>query len=129
MKHDEYKLQKRVCSYLKLQYPKAFFLSDAISNVRLTPQQQQRNKSIQNRNFHCPDLLILEPRNGYAGLFIELKIKTPFKLNGEIKASPKDHLKNQLETIERLNVMGYNASFQWDFDAIVKLIDDYFKIK
>ncbi len=127
MKHKEYKLQRRVCTYLKVKYPNVFFLSDAISNVRLTPQQQQRNKAIQNRDFHCPDLLIIQPNEEFNGLFIELKIATPFKKNGEIKASSKDHLKNQLDTINRLKSMGYNASFQWDYDEIVKLIDDYMK--
>ena len=127
MKHDEFKLQKRVCTYLKYQYPHAPFLSDAISNIKLTKPQQQRNKQIQDQHFKCPDLMVFVPCGGYAGLFLELKKETPFKLNGEIKASPKDHLRKQQEALQRLNALGYNASFQWDFDTIVKLIDDYFK--
>ena len=78
-------------------------------------------------HFKCPDLMVFVPCGGYAGLFLELKKETPFKLNGEIKASPKDHLRKQQEALQRLNALGYNASFQWDFDTIVKLIDDYFK--
>ena len=129
MKHKEYKLQKSVCQYLRLQYPDVKFLSDAISNVKLTIPQQQRNKAIQAKGFHCPDLLILQPNKDFCGLFIELKIVTPYKLNGDIKASGKDHLKKQLTTINELNEIGYKALFAWDFDEIKEIIDTYLKNK
>lgn len=127
MKHPEYELQKAVCKYLNYQYPNIFYLSDTVANLSLTPAQQNRNKAIQKSNFHCPDLLILEPNSVYKGLFIELKITTPYKRNGEIKASAKDHLKNQLETILKLNEKGYKSFFAWDFETIKKEIDKYLK--
>jgi hypothetical protein len=127
MKHQEYHLQKAVCQYLNYQYPNVFYLSDTVANLSLTPAQQNRNKAIQKNGFHCPDLLILEPNSVYKGLFIELKITTPYKLNGEIKASQNDHLKNQLETILKLNEKGYKSFFAWDFQTIIKEIDKYLK--
>jgi hypothetical protein len=127
MKHPEFELQKTVCKYISLQYPDVMFLSDTVANLSLTPSQQNRNKSIQKKGFHCPDLLILEPNSVYKGLFIELKTSTPYKRNGEIKASQKDHLKNQLETIIKLNEKGYKSFFAWDFETIVKEIDKYLK--
>jgi hypothetical protein len=71
----------------------------------------------------------LQPNKDFCGLFIELKIVTPYKLNGEIKASGKDHLKKQLKTINELNNIGYKALFAWDFDEIKEIIDTYLKNK
>lgn len=127
MKHNEYNLQKAVCQYLNLQYPNVFYLSDTIANLKLSIPQQARNKAIQKKGFHCPDLLILEPNNSYKGLFIELKTATPYKLNGEIKASSKDHLINQQHTILKLNEKGYKSFFAWEFETIIKEIDNYLK--
>lgn len=127
MKHPEYDLHKAVSRYLSLQYPDVLFLSDTIASVRLTGPQASRNAAIQKKGFKCPDIIILEPRKGYAGMLIELKVATPFKKDGEIKASDKDHLKGQLETITRLNAKGYFACFSWNFEMTKQLLDDYLK--
>lgn len=129
MKHNEYNLQKSVCQYLNYQYPEVFYLSDTIASLKLSIPQQVRNNAIQKKNFHCPDLLILEPNNTYKGLFIELKTDTPYKLNGEIKASSKDHLLNQQNTILKLNEKGYKSFFAWEFETIIKEIDSYLNNK
>jgi glycerophosphoryl diester phosphodiesterase len=127
-RQPEYELQVALCNYLSYQYKDLLFLSDTIASLKLTPSQANRNKKIQKSGFSCPDLLILEPRNGYCGLFIELKIETPFKKNGEIKASTNDHLKNQLEAINKLNEKGYFACFSWGFDMTKEIIDNYLKV-
>ena len=125
MKHEEYELQKSVVSYLSYQYPDVDFLSDTIACVKLTDRQASRNKLIQKNGFKTPDILILEPRKNYCGLFIELKIKTPFKKDATIKASQKDHLKLQYECLKKLSSKGYKAEFSWGFDMTKKIIDDY----
>jgi hypothetical protein len=127
MKHEEYELQKAVASYLSLQYPDVDFLTDTIASVKLTKGQAFRNKQVQKNGFKCPDLLILHPRNGYCGLFIELKIETPFKENGTIKASKNDHLKLQNEQLIKLTSKGYFCRFSWSFDMTKKIIDEYLK--
>jgi len=127
MKHLEYDLQVAVCRYLSYQYPEILFYSDTIANLKLTQAQAIRNKKIQKNNFKTPDLIILEPKNNFCGLFIELKLETPFKKDGTIKASANDHLKGQLETIEKLNAKGYKAVFSWGFDMTKEIIDDYLK--
>lgn len=127
-KQPEFELQSAICRYLSYQFPQVLYLSDTIASLKLTPSQANRNKKIQKNGFSCPDLLILEPRNGYCGLFIELKIETPFKKNGEIKASKDDHLKNQLEAINKLNEKGYKSVFSWNFDMTKEIIDDYLKV-
>lgn len=125
MKHEEYELQKAVARYLSYQYPDVFFMSDTIASVKLTERQAERNKLIQKNDFKCPDLLILEPKKGFCGLFIELKIETPFKKDGSIKASQKDHLENQHECLQKLSEKGYNSVFSWGFDMTKKIIDEY----
>lgn len=127
-RQPEYELQVALCRYISYQYPEILFMSDTIASLKLTPAQANRNKKIQKFGFSCPDLLILEPRNGYSGLFIELKVETPFKKNGEIKASKDNHLKNQLEAIEKLNKKGYKALFSWNFDMTKDIIDNYLKV-
>jgi hypothetical protein len=126
MKHEEYELQKSVARYLSYQYPDVDFLSDTIASVKLTERQAGRNKLVQKNGFKCPDVLILEPRKGFCGLFIELKIDTPFKKDGTIKASSKDHLKLQHECLQKLSSKGYCAEFSWGFDMTKKIIDEYF---
>ncbi len=143
MKHLEYQLQKEVCRYLSLRYPDVLFLSDTIGNVKLTMLQAARNKAIQKYGFACPDLLILQPNKEYKGLFIELKIKSPFKKDGTLKkqlvkkykqvgnrkviVSESDHLEEQQKAIDKLNSLGYKALFAWDVVSICKLIDSYLK--
>ena len=127
MKHLEYDLQVAVCRYLSYQYPDVEYMSDTIANLKLSKTQAVRNKKIQKNGFKCPDILILEPRNNFSGLFIELKLETPFKKDGGIKASDKEHLKGQLETIEKLNKKGYSAYFSWSFEMTKEIIDNYLK--
>jgi hypothetical protein len=123
----EYYLQKCVCEFLRLQYPKVLFLSDSIASNKLTIPQQVRNKAIQKAGFSCPDLLILQPNNTYKGLFIELKVSTPFKKDGGLKASAKNHLINQWNTIQDLNQLGYFACFSWGLEMTINIINLYMK--
>jgi len=127
MKHHEFDLQKAVCLYLSKVYPRVLFLSDTIANVKLTMIQASRNKAIQKEGFKCPDILILEPRGNYCGLFIELKIKSPFKKNGELLKN--EHLEGQQRTIDDLNALGYLACFSVGFDETKLIIDNYLKLK
>jgi hypothetical protein len=127
MKHEEYELQKSVARYLSYQYPDVDFLTDTVASVKLTERQAGRNKLVQKKGFKCPDLLILEPRNSYCGLLIELKTETPFKKDGTIKASQNDHLKRQHESLLKLSSKGYRAEFSWSFDMTKKIIDEYLK--
>lgn len=122
----EYQLQRQVCQYLKSQYPKVLFMSDTVAAVRLTIPQQVRNKAIQKEGFKCPDLLIFESRGGYHGLFIELKVKSPFQKSGEIYKN--EHLEGQQRTIKQLNERGYHAGFITGFEEAKLIIDKYMKL-
>ncbi len=119
----EFILQKQVCKWLDLQFPKVLYLSDTIASIKLTIPQQVRNKQIQKQGFKCPDLLILQPNNTYHGLFIELKVKNPYKKDGLIYKD--EHLEAQYKTITDLQSKGYYATFSWDFEMTKTIITEY----
>ena len=120
MKAEE-NLQIAVCNYLRLQYPDVIFTSES-SGVRLTMGQAVKAKKMRSGD-KLPDLWILEPRNGYHGLMIELKSEWPFKKNGDAKT---EHVAKQMETIRRLVAKGYSAYLVTGFDAAKAIIDCYF---
>lgn len=125
MKHQpEYQLQKQICTYLQMQYPTVLYLSD-LSGQPMTMMQAVRNKAIQKDGFSCPDLLILEPRKQYHGLFLELKKESPFKKNGQLKSNP--HLQKQHKSMLLLCQKNYFSVFAWTFEDAKILIDDYLK--
>lgn len=143
MNHKEHELQARVCTYISQRYKNVLFLSDTVANLSLTFFQAGRNKEIQKSGFSCPDLIILEPRRGFCGLFIELKVESPFKVNGElrkqklaiyrktkygkIKIGEKDHLEEQQKAINALKGKGYYACFSWGYEMTINIIDEYLK--
>lgn len=122
----EFELQKSICRWLSYQYPKVLFLSDTIASVKLTIPQQGRNKLIQKNNFKAPDLLIFEPRGRFSGLFIELKVKSPYKKDGSLFKD--EHLEGQERTINDLKQKGYYSCFSWSFDMTVEIINRYLSL-
>lgn len=122
----EFELQSQVSSYLIYQYPDVDFLSDTVASVKLTIPQAQRNKKVQKPGFKCPDLLILEPRGEYHGLFIELKASTPYKKCG-IELLKNQHVEDQAYQLEKMKAKGYYACFAWSFEMAVDIIDNYMK--
>lgn len=98
-------------------------MSDTIASVKLTMPQALRNKKIQKTGFKCPDLILLEPRNGYAGLMIELKAKSPYLKSGEL--TTVKHIQDQDKYLVILRAKGYIAEFAWDFATIKRMLDGY----
>ena len=119
-------LHRLVCDYIRKLYPYVIFRTDFSSGMRMSIGMAKRHKALQFSNAY-PDLFIAEPKGNYAGLFIELKNQSPFKKDGSIKASQKDHLKLQNECLQKLSSKGYYAVFSWGFDMTKKIIDEYLK--
>ena len=120
--NPEYQLHKAVSTYLKLQYPNIIFRFD-IEGVKLSKAQAGMNKAIQyDRGY--PDLFIAEPRNGYCGLYIELKKdKTRLlKLDG---TWVNEHLKEQNKMMYKLKSKGYACDFGIGFEQTKLIIDKY----
>ena len=119
----EFELQKAVCKWISLAYPKILFISDTIASIKLTIPQQKRNSLIHKKGFKCPDIIIFEPNQHYNGLFIELKIKSPFKKDGTILKD--EHIEGQFKNINELKSKGYYACFSWSFSMTQSIINDY----
>ena len=118
-------LHKQVCQYLRLQYPNVLFNSDLAGSMKLTIGQAVQLKTLRsNRGF--PDIAIYEPRNGYHGLFIELK-KEGEKLYKKIGDPVDDHIKEQLYCLLKLKSKGYQTAFAIGFDQAKFIIDEYLK--
>lgn len=123
MKHPEFNLQVECCKHLNAQYPKLLYYSDTVANLKLTVFQGARNKRIQKDGFKTPDMLILKPNYYHAGLFIELKVKSPYKKDGTLLKN--EHLEGQQATINDLNKLGYLATFATGFDEFKQIVDEY----
>jgi len=140
--NPEYTLQKQLAAYLRLQYPRVLFRSDA-AGLNLSKAQAGMNKAIQyGRGW--PDLFIAEPmlRDGkmlYAGLFLELKAEgTPIirskdaskPLKGEAVLRRKGdffdaHIQEQAEMLLKLAGRGYLCKFAVGFNQAKAFIDAY----
>jgi hypothetical protein len=125
----EYFLQKSCISWLRSQYPNVLFFSDTVAFTKLSYSQQQRNKAIQCANFSMPDIIIFAPnKHGAHSLFIELKAKTPFRVDG-ITLLKNEHIEAQAKTIRTLNKLGFEAHFCWSFEQFKSIVNNFFKTK
>lgn len=126
MAKREENLQLAVSKYIKMQYPKVLFTSDA-SGVRLNMGQAVAMKAMKSGK-GWPDMFIAEPSGDYHGLFIELK-KEGEKLYKKDGVTPKtEHLEDQMVMIEKLHLKGYFACFAIGFDQAKTVIDNYLSI-
>ena len=114
-------LHRKLCSYLKENYPEVYFFSDP-SGLRVTPGL--RIQLQQTHSAHPQlDLVILEPSLQYKALVLELKAESPYKKNGELLKS--DHLEKQLKTMNFLKSKGYHCLFAWTEDMARAIFNEY----
>lgn len=113
----------QIANYLNYKYPKVIYHFDFGSGTKLTMGQAVKQKRLNHRAWL--DLFIAEPRNGYHGLFIEVKraSSNPFKLDGTLKTDK--HLFEQNNTLEGLCRRNYLAVFGVGFDQTISIIDNY----
>jgi hypothetical protein len=120
----EGRLHEQVCDYLRLRYKSVIFRTDFAAGIKMTMGQAVRHKRLQSERAY-PDLFIAEPRNGFAGLFLELKATNIYKKNGNLKSDP--HLQAQEQMLIRLRNKGYFTGFAIGFDHAKRLIDVYMR--
>tara|TARA_Y100001938_G_C8091812_1_gene435501 strand:- start:3397 stop:3735 length:339 start_codon:yes stop_codon:yes gene_type:complete len=107
----EYQLQKAVCEYLDLK--NVLFCGSMGGQYQVFISQRIKAKNTgYKRGF--PDLFIYEPRKGYHGLAIELKV-------GYNKPTPE-----QINWIDKLKKRGYRAEICTGIDETIKILNDYF---
>lgn len=119
----EQKLHFQISDYLKIQYPKVFFISES-SGLRVSPGLAAKLKRTRSNHVHL-DLYILEPRGEYHGLILELKAKDIYQKKNPQLLLKDDHVADQAETIKKLLKKGYKATFAISFNQAKDIIDDY----
>lgn len=129
---DELQVQRAVCRYLDLQFPKIIYRSDFASGMHLTPYQARMHASLQSSKGWV-DLFIYQPSRSFHGMGLEIKksgttiiLKTgPRK--GKVTSDP--HIQEQAAMINELRHKGYYADFGVGIDDCIKKINWYFKVK
>lgn len=124
-KQEEQSIHKRVCTYLRKDYPHIMFRTDG-GGLKLTKNQAIQYASMQSCS-GWPDLFIPYASRGYHGLFLELKKEeTTIYLKRNNKQLVSDaHIRTQAATLTRLNEAGYFARFAVGYDNAVRIIDWY----
>jgi len=120
----EYILYRQIAYYLRYQYPNVLYRFD-MAGLNLSKTQAGMNKAIQCGKGY-PDLTILEKRNGYGAMLIEIKPENTrlYKQNGE-PATP--HIAEQMKYLFELHERGYCSAIAVGYEQAKKYIDKYLK--
>ena len=116
--------QFKVIQYLKEKYPHVIFRV-SIDGVRLPIGILMKMKRSGGLQRSLPDIEIFYPNKGYHGLFIEMKV-TGRKLKKKNGDWMDERLAEQATTIEKLNNLGYYATFADGESDAIKIIENYF---
>jgi hypothetical protein len=136
-KSPELDIQRRVCAYLRKNYPDVIFHSDYAAGLGLTANQATINKSLQSSDA-LPDLYIfapgrINPKTGvrYVGLILEVKADgtTVIVKIGENKGrlTSDPHIRKQAAILQRLNEQGWYGNFGVGYQACIDTVDWYFE--
>lgn len=111
MKQLEHKLQCACVRWLRLQHPNVlcFAIPNGGARSALTGAMLKAEGVVAG----VPDLMIAMPKNGYAGLFVEMKVK------------PNRPSREQKEIISKLEDAGYKVAFCYAFEEFVKIVTEY----
>lgn len=121
----EYQICKDIAYYMRLQYPTVLFHFD-LAGLNLSKAQAGMNKAIQlHRGF--PDFFIAEGRNGYGGMFLEIKAEGTKLYKKNFEASTP-HISEQCEFMDALRIKGYKCEFGVGWDDCHNKIDEYLKV-
>jgi hypothetical protein len=119
----EQSIHIQLCNYVRLKYPDVIFTSES-SGIRLTMGQAVKAKKLRSSS-KLPDFWMAEPRGEYKGFFLELKRSRDevFRKDGSLKKD--EHVKGQMEILERLQKKGYYAYFACGIDEAIDFVDSY----
>jgi hypothetical protein len=116
-------IQLSVINYLKMQYPQVRFMANYLSGARLPIYLARKAKKLGQAGQGTPDLFIFHNNGKYSMLVLELKVESPFKLNGMLKTN--EHLTKQKNYLDYLNREGAYASFGVGVTNSIAIIDNY----
>jgi hypothetical protein len=135
-------LYEQIAQYMNLKHTNVIYHFD-LSGV-WTPSHKARNLYGRLNKRAWPDLFIAKKSKifhetatlfeegdsyrlkQYYGLFIELKIKSPYLKDG-VTLRKDEHIREQAKVLEALRMQGYEARFATGFEEAVSLIEAYLK--
>ena len=123
-KNPEYNIQKEYVQEMGRRYPHILIFSDAAAHVAKSMIQQVRANALQSKGQKWPDLFVAQPSGDYAGLFLEFKAETPYKVDG-VTLKKSDHVEAQRNTMEELTQRGYQCWFVWTVEMAVEVTKKY----
>lgn len=123
-KNTEYEIQKAFVQQMGQRYPDVLIFSDAAAHVAKSMIQQVRANALQSKGQKWPDVFIAQPSGDYAGLFLEFKAETPYKVDG-VTLKKSDHVEAQAATMERLWQRGYYCAFVWTVEDAIRITEKY----
>ncbi len=123
---DEAKVHEEVCYYIKDNYPDVIFHSDGSGVYNKSKKIKAHIKKLKSGR-GIPDLHIDEPRNGYAGLKIEIKKHGTGTIRKDGEPYNNEHIITQYNMLKRLEEKGYKAVFGVGYQQCIEIIDNYLK--
>ena len=123
-KNPEYNIQKDYVQEMGRRYPHVLIFSDAAAHVAKSMIQQVRANALQSKGQKWPDVFVAQPSGDYAGLFLEFKSETPYKVDG-VTLKKSDHVEAQRNTMENLTQRGYQCWFVWSVEMAIEVTEIY----
>ena len=123
-KNPEYNIQKEFVQRMFKKYPHILVFSDAAAHVAKSMIQQVRANALQSPRQKWPDVFVAQTSGDYAGLFLEFKAETPYKVDG-VTLKKSDHVEAQAKTMQCLRDKGYFCDFVWTAEMAMEITEKY----
>jgi|TARA_R110000796_G_scaffold218706_3_gene334647 hypothetical protein len=111
-------LHKKITDKIKEYFPTIIFNTDS-SGIKLNAGQAMLLKELRSDNGFT-DITIYETGKLGSVLFMEVKVETPYKLNGELKKNKTFEEQDLMH--QALRKRGYHAQFVWSLEMALSLI-------
>ena len=125
--NPEYKIQAAFVREMSVRYPGIMVFSDCAAHIKKTMIQQQRANALSTPGEKWPDVLIAQPSGEYAGLWLEFKAETPYKVDGAT-LKKNEHIEAQRDTMARLWNKGYACYFVWSVEMAIEKVNWYLNL-
>lgn len=124
----EYKIQAAFVREMSVRYPGVMVFSDCAAHIKKTLFQQQRANALSTPGEKWPDVFIAQPSGEYAGMWLEFKAETPYKVDG-VFLKKNAHIEAQAATMQRLRERGYFVpDFVWSVEMAMTQVNWYLNL-
>jgi len=120
----EYKIQAAFIKEMTVRYPEIMVFSDCAAHIKKTLFQQQRANALSTPGEKWPDVFIPQPSGAFAGMYLEFKAETPYKVDGATLRK-NEHIEAQRDTMARLWNRGYACYFVWSVEMAMEKVKWY----